>query len=154
MKSHTPTLGQSYNLTLAGNDFTSLTNAAHEITITATDSAGNSTVRTLTFTKAINGFVIYLDPPLEAVQQPRRANVVVTRHIPAGGTFKVEASNNPFDPSPVWEDCTNAVVQGVAHVFENTENAALQFGLNVRVTVGRGTALSECWVSSIGGNFE
>ena len=154
LKTHTPTLGQSVNLTLAGNDFTSLTNAAHTITITATDSAGNSAVRTLTFTKAINGFVIYLSAPLEAVQQPKRANVVVTRNIPAGGTFKVEVTNNPFDPSPAWEDCTNAVLQGVAHVFENTENAAVQYGLNVRVTVGRGEALSECWVSSIGGNFE
>lgn len=154
LKTHTPTLGQSVNLTLAGNDFTSLTNAAHTITITATDSAGNSAVRTLTFTKAINGFVIYLSAPLEAVQQPKRANVVVTRNIPAGGTFKVEVTNNPFDPSPAWEDCTNAVLQGVAHVFENTENAAVQYGLNVRVTVGRGEAISECWVSSIGGNFE
>ena len=154
LKTHTPTLGQSVNLTLAGNDFTSLTNGLHTITITATDSAGNETARTLTFTKAINSFVIYLSAPLEAVQQPRRANVVVTRNIPAGGTFKVEVTNNPFDPSPAWEDCTNAVLQGVAHVFENTENAAVQYGLNVRVTVGRGEALSECWVSSIGGNFE
>ena len=154
LKTHTPTLGQSVNLTLAGNDFTSLTNAAHTITITATDSAGNSAVRTLTFTKAINGFVIYLSAPLEAVQQPKRANVVVPRNMPAGGTFKVEVTNNPFDPSPAWEDCTNAVLQGVAHVFENTENAAVQYGLNVRVTVGRGEALSECWVSAIGGNFE
>lgn len=154
LKTHTPALGQSVNLTLAGNDFTSLTNAAHTITITATDSAGNEAVRTLTFTKAINSFVIYLSAPLEAVQQPRRVNVVVTRNIPAGGTFKVEVTNNPFDPSPAWEDCTNAVLQGVAHVFENTENAAVQYGLNVRVTVGRGEALSECWVSSIGGNFE
>lgn len=154
LKTHTPTLGQSVNLTLAGNDFTSLTNGLHTITITATDSAGNEAVRTLTFTKAINSFVIYLSAPLEAVQQPKRANVVVTRNIPAGGTFKVEVTNNPFDPSPAWEDCTNAVLQGVAHVFENTENAAVQYGLNVRVTVGRGEAISECWVSSIGGNFE
>ena len=136
LKTHTPTLGQSVNLTLVGNDFTSLTNAAHTITITATDSAGNEAVRTLTFTKAINSFVIYLSAPLEAVQQPKRANVVVTRNIPAGGTFKVEVTNNPFDPSPAWEDCTNAVLQGVAHVFQNTENAAVQYGLNVR-EIGR-----------------
>ena len=154
LRSYAPTLGQSNNLTLAGNDFTALSNEAHTITITATDSAGNSAVRTLTFTKAISGFVIYLETPLEAEAQPKRANIVVMRGIPAGGTFKVEATNNPFDPTPVWEDCTNAVVQGVAHVFENTENAAVQFGLNVRVTVERGDAISECWVSSIGGNFE
>ena len=72
----------------------------------------------------------------------------------AGGTFKVEATNNPFDASPVWEDCTNAVVQGVAHVFTNKINTAAQYGMNIRVTVQRGDALTACWVSGIGGNFE
>lgn len=148
------TLGATQTLSVSGNTFTALTNAKHTITITATDSAGNSAVRTLTFTKSIAGFVITLSAPLEANSQPTRANVKVTRDIPAGGTFKVEATNNPFDASPVWEDCTNAVVQGVAHVFENKINTAAQYGMNIRVTVERGDALTACWVSGIGGNFE
>ena len=154
LRTFTPTLGQENTLTVAGHDFTALSNAAHTITITAQDSAGNNAVRTLTFTKHVDGFTITLSAPLEATSQPRRANVIVTRSVPAGASFKVEATNNPFDPSPVWEDCTNAVLQGVAHVFENTENAAVQYGINIRVTVERGDAISECWVSSIGGNFE
>lgn len=148
------TLGATQTLSVAGNTFTALTNAQHTITITATDSAGNSAVRTLTFTKSIAGFVITLSAPLEANSQPTRANIKVTRDIPAGGTFKVEATNNPFDASPVWEDCTNAVVQGVAHVFANKINTAAQYGMNIRVTVQRGDALTACWVSGIGGNFE
>lgn len=148
------TLGATLTLSVAGNTFTALTNAKHTITITATDSAGNSAVRTLTFTKSIAGFVITLSAPLEADSQPTRANVKVTRDIPAGGTFKVEVTNNPFDASPVWEDCTNAVVQGVAHVFTNKINTAAQYGMNIRVTVQRGDALTACWVSGIGGNFE
>ena len=148
------TLGAAQTLSVAGNTFTALTNAKHTITITATDSAGNSAVRTLTFTKSIAGFVITLSAPLEANSQPTRANVKVTRDIPAGGTFKVEVTNNPFDASPVWEDCTNAVIQGVAHVFTNKINTAAQHGMNIRVTVQRGDALTACWVSGIGGNFE
>lgn len=148
------TLGATQTLSVSGNTFTALTNAKHTITITATDSAGNSAVRTLTFTKSISGFVITLSEPLEADEQPTRANVKITRDIPAGGTFKVEATNNPFDNSPVWEDCTNAVIQGVAHVFTNKINTAARYGLNVRVTVERGDALTACWVSGIGGNFE
>ena len=148
------TLGATQTLSVVGNTFTALTNAKHTITITATDSAGNSAVRTLTFTKSIAGFVITLSAPLEADSQPTRANVKVTRDIPAGGTFKVEVTNNPFDASPVWEDCTNAVVQGVAHVFTNKINTAAQYGMNIRVTVQRGDALTACWVSGIGGNFE
>lgn len=148
------TLGATQTLSVSGNTFTALTNAKHTITITATDSAGNSAVRTLTFTKSTAGFVITLSAPLEANSQPTRANIKVTRDIPAGGTFKVEATNNPFDASPVWEDCTNAVVQGVAHVFTNKINTAAQYGMNIRVTVQRGDALTACWVSGIGGNFE
>ena len=148
------TLGATQTLSVSGNTFTALTNAQHTITITATDSAGNSAVRTLTFTKSITGFVITLSAPLEADSQPTRANIKVTRDIPAGGTFKVEVTNNPFDASPVWEDCTNAVIQGVAHVFENKINTAAQYGMNIRVTVERGDALTACWVSGIGGNFE
>lgn len=148
------TLGATQTLSVSGNTFTVLKNAKHTITITATDSAGNSAVRTLTFTKSIAGFVITLSAPLEANSQPTRANIKVTRDIPAGGTFKVEATNNPFDASPVWEDCTNAVVQGVAHVFTNKINTAAQYGMNIRVTVQRGDALTACWVSGIGGNFE
>ena len=148
------TLGQAQTLSVAGNTFTALTNAQHTITITATDSAGNEAVRTLTFTKSISGFVITLAAPLEAETQPTRANIKVTRDIPAGGSFEVEVTNNPFDASPVWEDCTNAVLQVVAHVFENRINTAAAFGMNIRVTVERGEALTACWVSGIGGNFE
>lgn len=148
------TLGATLTLAVEGDAFTALSNAVHTITITATDSAGNSAVRTLTFTKAIDGFIIMLTEPLEAESQPTRCNITVNRDIPAGGEFKVEATNNPFDTSPVWEDCTNAVVAGHAHVFTNTMNTAAQYGLNIRITVKRGTALTNCWVSGIGGNFE
>ena len=148
------TLGETLTLSVGGDTFTALTNAQHTIEIVATDSAGNSATRTLTFTKAINSFVITLSEPLEAQSQPTRCNINVNRDIPAGGTFKVEACNNPYDVQPVWEDCTNAVISGLAHVFENTVNTATQFGLNIRVTVERGDALTACWVSGIGGNFE
>lgn len=140
------TLGATQTLSVSGNTFTALTNAQHTITITATDSAGNSAVRTLTFTKSIAGFVITLSTPLEANSQPTRANIKVTRDIPAGGTFKVEATNNPFDASPVWEDCTNGVVQGVAHVFTNKINTAAQYGMNIRVQLRKNTlAAIECY---------
>jgi hypothetical protein len=148
------TLGQSITCAVTGNAFVGLTNTTHTITITATDSAGNSAVRTLTFVKAIDGFTITLIEPLTAEAQPTRVNVIVTREIHAGGTFKVEVSNNPFDAAPTWEDCTNAVLQGMAYVFENEVNAAVSYGLNIRVTVGRGSAVETCWVSGIGGNFE
>lgn len=154
IRSYTVVLGQQNSANVAGNTFLMLSNGQHTLTITATDSANNSAVRTMTFTKQISALSIVLSSPLEADVQPTRANIVVTREIPAGAAFKVEATNNPFDPSPTWEDCTNAVLQGVAFVFTNTVNAALQKGMNVRVTVNRNAAIGACWISGIGGNFE
>lgn len=148
------TLGATQTAQINGNTFTALSNAQHTLTVTATDSAGNSAVRTMTFTKAIDGFVVTLTEPLEAESQPTRCNVTIPREIPAGGTFKVEVTNNPFDPAPVWEDCTNAVIAGLAHVFTNKINTSASHGMNIRVTVGRGEALTTCWISGIGGNFE
>ena len=73
-------LGETQTLSVIDDSFTALSNAIHTITITATDSAGNSAVRTLTFTKAIDGFVITLTEPLEAESQPTRCNITVTRY--------------------------------------------------------------------------
>lgn len=129
-------LGEKQTISVSGNAFTALSNTNHTIEIVATDSAGNSAVRTLTFTKAIDGFVITLTEPMEAPSQPTRCNIAVNRDIPAGGEFKVEVCNNPFDTSPAWEDCTNAVVAGLAHVFKNKMNTAAQYGLNIR-EIGR-----------------
>jgi len=45
-------------------------------------------------------------------------------------------------------------MRGVALVYKNKKTTAVKFGMNIRVTVERGDAISACWVSSIGGNFE
>ncbi|EQB20026.1 hypothetical protein UNSWDHB_2612 [Dehalobacter sp. UNSWDHB] len=148
------TLGAPITFSISGNDFTAISNDEHTISIVATDTAGNNATRTLTFTKLVTGFVITLAAPLPADEQPKRCSLKINREIPAGGSFLVEVCNNPFDVSPVWEDCTSAVIAGFAHVFENTVNTALEHGFNVRVTVDRGGAITPCWVSGIGGNFE
>lgn len=147
-------LGAAQTAQITGNSFTALTNAQHMITIQATDSAGGVTTRTLTFTKAISGFVIALSEPFEVAAQPVRCFVTINRDIPAGGTMMVEVCNNPFDVAPTWEDCTAAVVSGLAYVFANDVNTATQKGISVRVSVERGTALMTCWISGIGVNFE
>lgn len=150
----TPPLGVEQTANVAGVDFVKLANGQHSLKITATDSAGNTASRTMTFTKQVDGFTIGLSQPFNSDAQPKRVNVIVHRQIPAGATFRVEVSNNPFDTSPVWEDMTTKVLQGTAHVFENTSQYAINSGLGLRITVARNGAVGECWVSGVGGNFE
>ena len=148
------TLDANNTARVEGNDFVQLAQGNHALTITAKDTANNITVRTMTFTKHVDGFTITLDPPLEAFEIPTRCNIIVHREIPPGATFKVEATNDPHNITPPWEDATMSVLQSTAHVFENKAQYGVHSGLNLRITVQRNNAVGECWVSGIGGNFE
>lgn len=127
------TLGETLTLSVGGNTFTGLTNAQHTIEIVATDSAGNSATRTLTFTKAINSFVITLAEPLEAESQPTRCNINVNRDIPAGGTFKVEACNNENRDPEIAERTTFGHWEGDCVCGKKKTKEAL-FVLSERLT--------------------
>lgn len=154
LRTYTARLGEENELDISGDNFTALSIGAHTITITARDAAGNTAKRTLTFTKTITGFSITLREPLPADAMPTRCFVNVSREIPFGSLFRVEACNNPNDTSPVWEDITAAVLASHVHVFANDTDHGLQHGFNIRVTVERKNDLGECWIGGIGGNFE
>lgn len=154
LRTYTARLGEENELDISGDNFTELSQGAHTITITARDASGNTATRTLTFTKTITGFSITLREPLPADAMPTRCFVNVSREIPFGSLFRVEACNNPNDTSPVWEDITAAVLASHVHVFANDTDHGLQHGFNIRVTVERKNDLGECWIGGIGGNFE
>lgn len=154
IKTHSPMLGAQNTMSVAGTNFIKLKNGQHNLTVTAADTTGGTATRTMSFTKQVNGFTIVLDPPLPATTTPKRINVIVARSIPIGAKFLVEVCNNANDATPTWEDVTAAVIASHAHVFENTTITAIAAAVNIRVTVARGSAIGECWVSGIGGNFE
>ena len=59
-------------------------------------------MRTADLHKTDQRIVITLAAPLEAQAQPMRAKCESNAGNSSGATFKVEATNNPFDPSPAW----------------------------------------------------
>lgn len=148
-------LNTDLSFTIPKSNFDSLSNnATHTLKITA-EYKGMTAIRTVTFKKkVISSFTITLKNPKKSGTQPKRCNISVNRNIPSGATFKCEATNNPFDALPVWEDCTKEVENNLIHVFRNETNVSDQYGLNIRVTVQKGTATEICWVSSIGGAFD
>lgn len=78
----------------------------------------------------------------------------VARQIPAGAEFTVEACNNGNDDAPTWEDVTQAVNSGSKFFFSNTTKTAAEWGFNFRIKVKRNGASGDCFISSVGGNFE
>ena len=153
IRSLVATLGQEITYGITENTWLALPNGSHTLTISATDGI-DTTVRTYTFTKLVESFKIQNSTPWVASSMPTRIMLVVTRNIPPTSIFKVEVCNNGYDTSPTWENATDAVTNGLVHVFSNTTKTATDWGVLVRVTVERNGATGACYISAIGGNFE
>lgn len=131
-----------------------LNNGTHTLVITATNKVG-SISRTYTFEKKVTSCSITSEP-MVVYSQPTRISLHVIRNIPEGATFNVYVCNNAMDGenAQVWEDATQAVIEGYVHVFENQTKTATEWAVAVRAVVNRGSAEGDCYISSIGGTFE
>lgn len=150
----TATSGKNYSFNVTAAEWVKLLNGSHTLTITATDDYGGTATRTYTFTKNETEIELTLATPLAADDMITKAIMSVTRQIPAGATFTVEACNNGNDASPTWEDVTQAVTSGSKFFLSNTTKTADAWGYNFRIKVKRKDATGDCFISSVGGNFE
>ncbi len=154
LRSYTVTLGATNTFAVVDETWIKLTNGTHTMTITATDSLGNATSRSYTFTKNVNSLYIRNTTPMVSDTMPTRIALTVGKNIPDGAEFKVEVCNNGFDASPTWEDATSSVLDRLVHLFENTSKTASNWGVLVKVTVNRNGGDGTCYINAIGGNFE
>lgn len=149
------TSGATNTLTISGSAWLSLPNGVHTITITAKDNNGYNVVeRRLTFTKLVNECTVKNSIPYPATTMPTRIKVEVVRNAPPEALFKVEVCNNGYDSSPTWEDATSTVKGGLVHTFSNNKKTATNWGVVIRVTLNRNGGSGDCYIKSIGGNFE
>lgn len=153
-RTYTATSGQEYSFSVTAAEWVKLSNGSHTLTITADDGTGGSATRTYTFSKNVSEIEFQLATPLETDDAVTKAIMSVARQIPAGATFTVEVCNNGNDASPTWEDVTQAVTSGSKFFFSNTTKTATAWGFNFRIKVKRNAATGDCFISSVGGNFE
>lgn len=153
-RSYTATSGQEYTFNVTADEWVKLSNGSHTLTITATDNYGGAATRTYTFSKNETEIEITLATPLPADAMITKAIMSVTRQIPAGAEFTVEVCNNGNDDSPTWEDVTQAVNSGSKFFLSNETKTAENWGFNFRIKVKRNSASGDCFISSVGGNFE
>ena len=132
-------------------NFQKILNGSHVLTVEVSD--GKATVSfSANFTKAVYEATITLKTPLAVAGDITAAVLSVLGDIPAGAIYKVEATNNAKDTSPVWQDVTSEVKSGVNIVFTNT-TAANGAAFNFRITVKRGTSTGG-YISGVGGAFQ
>lgn len=132
-------------------NFQKILNGSHVLTVEVSDGKASASFKA-NFTKAVYEATITLKTPLAVAGDITAAVLSVVGDIPAGAVYKVEATNNAKDTSPVWQDVTAEVKSGANIVFEN-KTAANGAAFNFRITVKRGTSVGG-YISGVSGAFQ
>ena len=153
-RSYTATSGASNSFSVTATEWREILNGTHTIVITADDGNGGTATRTWTFSKSETQIELTLATPMATDAAATKSIMNITRQIPMGTIFTVEACNNGFDASPAWEDITHALVNGSKFFLSNSTKTTAKWGFNFRVKINRNGAAGECNIQNIGGNFE
>lgn len=148
--------GASQTIKIDGFEMIKIPRGKHEIRIVVEDDKGFSSTRKATFTRVVDRLVMKLvDQGTETDELAKRVLVSTAGiHVAKGMTVKYEVCNNRFDTKPTWEDATTMVLANKAYVFQNKTKTASQAGIDIKVTIDKGTATMQSYISAIGGSFD
>lgn len=135
LRTYTATSGAQNTVDLS-SVWLPLLSGTHVLMITATDSAGGSATRKITFSRTVSRIAAARAFNTDALVQKVFVSLYPAS-IPADATLHLEVTNNPFDTSPVWVDITDKANR-LVHVFTNT-TAAKGYGLGYRFYITKGT---------------
>ena len=153
LRTSTATLGDTNELEITADQWLKLLNGDHALTITATDAKNESTVRTLSFDKAMHSVEFEQTVAMAADDMPTKALVNIQGSFPTGSTLQVWICNNGNDAEPTWEDITTKALTSQKHFFTNQTKTAASWGVKIKVKLLRGSAEGDCYIQSVGGNF-
>ena len=153
-RSYTATLGASntFQCVTAAN-FQTVLNGSHTLKVVANDGKADSAAYTITFTKKVTKATVTLAAAMDADDTIQVMVMTLVGSIPADADLEVLVTNNANDSTPVWEDATADIKNGVNHAFTN-KTAANGFAFNFKLTVERGASDTGGYISNIGGAFE
>lgn len=135
LRTFTATSGATNTIDLSEHWLPLLT-GTHVLTITATDSAGASATRKITFSRTVSRIAAARAFNTDALVQKVFISLYPAT-VPADATLHLEVTNNPFDTSPVWVDISDKANR-LVHVFTNTI-AVKGYGLGYRFYMTKGT---------------
>ena len=134
LRSYTATSGATNTVDLT-DVWLKLIAGTHVLTITASDGAGGTATRKITFSRTVSRIAAARAFRTDSLVQKVFISLYPTER-PADSTLYLEVTNNPFDASPVWEEITSKV-NSLVHVFSNT-TAANGYGLGYRFYILKG----------------
>ena len=148
--------GARQPIKIDGLDMLKIPKGKHTIRIVVEDDKGFSSTRTLTFTRVVNKLVMKLaGNGIETDELASRVLISTAGiHVAKGANVKYEVCNNSFDAKPTWEDATTMTMANRAFNFTNKVKSAAKAGVDIRVTISRGDAKGQSYISAIGGSFD
>lgn len=145
---------KEYTYELSGFDFLKLPFGKHALKIVATDSNGLSSARLVSFNRVAQKLVMQLKEPRDTDVAAKKVLVIPGWFVAPGATSKVEVCNNAYDSNPTWEDATAVTGDGRAFNFLNSSKTATKWGVNIRLTIEKGTSTVYSYIATIGGSVE
>ena len=139
--------GKTYTFGLTAAQFAALAAGEHSMTITVTDSAGNSATRVVTFSRSITMISVQRD----AIETDAMAEKILisVRFLGAENNLTVEACNNAKDATPTWE----TVTPGRKHLFTNKTKTATKWAVGVRVKLTKASTSDTIALYGVSGSY-
>lgn len=155
LKTYQVTLGTSNTSVFERDEFIKLPNGSHEFRLEATDIAGSTSIRRFNFTKQETQIKLELKTPFKTDALVTKVFISPSWNILGAETAIVEVCNNAYDDVPTWEDITALVLQGKHFNLTNATKTAVDFGVNVRITITKKAEyVGEVSITGFGGAFE
>lgn len=145
---------KEYVYELKGFEFLKLPFGKHTLKIVATDSNGLSSARLVSFNRVAQKLVMQLKDPRDTDVAAKKVLVIPGWFVAPGAKARVEVCNNAYDSNPTWEDATAVTNEGRAFNFLNTSKTATKWGVNIRLTIEKGTSTVYSYITTIGGSVE
>ena len=153
LQTYTVSSGTECTVNIPNMSWLGCGNTSNAIEINARDSAGGSSNKTITFTRAIDR--------IEVITNPIKTDKAVTKISlevgwnTEGASGQVFVCNNGYDDSPTWEDMTDSVGSSAVYNLTNTTKTAAEWGISVKVIVKKdGGSTGEVSLYSIKGTYE
>lgn len=149
--------GASQNIRIEGLDFLKIAKGKHRLDIVCEDDKGFKSKRAVSFTRTMARLIMELAGKGIDTGETLAKRVLVSTvgiFVAKGATVKYEVCNNSYDSKPTWEDATSMVMAGKAFNFQNKAKTATKAGINIKVTIEKGTSSMASYISSIGGSFD
>ncbi len=148
------TSGNSYKFSITEKEWKEILNGEQTVKIIAEDSEGGVSEKVFKFKKNETEILFELKEPLPADDMVTKALLTVIGAFPPGAITKIELCNNAYDANPTWEDVTSKVERNSKIFLTNETKTASKWGVNIRVSLKRNGAEGDCYISTLGGNFE